>query len=245
MDVRLAVRLPVGEVEQRSARRPARARGTRPCRPVRRGGGGRRRVRSPRSPAAGRGPCPRGTCPRSPAAVGTPTRLPSMSYTQAWKGQVKRRASPEPSTTRTPRCRHTLAMARTPPSRSLVSRTGVPHRSTVQKRPGPRQGAGEAEQERGVGEERVELALEVFAGRVGGGRHLHDVLGHVGRPVLDVVEQATHQAVLERFPVHRDPLGPTGPSCPPDGSLPPAPRARLTAHRRAPRIQQSERPHST
>ncbi len=113
------------------------------------------------------------------------------------------------------------------------------------ERPGPRQGAGEAEQEWGVGEERGELALQVFAGRVGGSRHLHDVFGHVGRPVLDVVEQATHQAVLERFPVHRDPLGPTGPSCPPDGSLPPAPRARLTAHRRAPRIQQSERPHST
>ena len=149
--------------------------------------------------------------PSKPGAVGTPTRFPSMSYTQAWKGQVKRRASPEPSTTRTPRCRHTLAMARTMPSRSLVSRTGVPQRSTVQKDPG-RGRAPERQNSSGESENSTSSSRSKWSrGRVGGSRHLHDVVGHVGRLVLDVVEQATNQAVLERFPVHRDPLGPIRP----------------------------------
>ena len=54
-----------------------------------------------------------------------------MSYTQAWKGQVNRRASPAPSTTRTPRWRQALAKAWARPSPSRVSSTGVPHMSTV------------------------------------------------------------------------------------------------------------------
>jgi hypothetical protein len=58
----------------------------------------------------------------------------------------------------------------------------------------PRQRAGQAEDERLVTEQDLDLALVVRA-RVDVGREFHHVVGEVGRAVLEVVEQPAYRFV--------------------------------------------------
>ena len=69
-------------------------------------------------------------------------------------------------------------------------------------RPRPGQGAGEAQHEGVAAEEDLELGFVARTGDIGVRRHFEDGVGEIRRALLDVVEQPTHEFVLECFAIH-------------------------------------------